>query len=77
MKTIFQHKTFNFPSPKLIIVLVGGLNNTCERSNDFNEKQFSASVARLLLDIGRNKLSNDENAPWLFTHARHVKNSFE
>jgi len=77
MKTIFQNKTFHFPSPKLIIVLEGGLNNTCERLNDFNEKQFSASVARLLLDIGRNKLSNDKNAPWLFTHTRHVNIHFK
>jgi hypothetical protein len=52
MQTIFQDKTFDLPSPKLIIVLEGGLNNCSERLNDFNEKQFSTSVARLLLDIG-------------------------
>jgi hypothetical protein len=56
MKTIFDDKTFDLPSPKLIIVLKGGLNNSNERFNDFNEKQFSASVARLLLDIGKNFL---------------------
>jgi hypothetical protein len=54
METIFQNKTFDLPSPKLIIVLEGGLNNSCERLTDFNEKQFSTSVARLLLDIGKN-----------------------
>jgi len=52
MQTIFQDKTFNLPSPKLIIVLEGGLNINSEKLNDFNEKQFSTSVARLLLDIG-------------------------
>ncbi len=52
MQTIFQNKAFDLPSPKLIIVLEGGLNNSSERLNDFNEKQFSTSVARLLLDIG-------------------------
>ncbi len=52
MQTIFQDKTFNLPSPKLIIVLEGGLNTNSEKLNDFNEKQFSTSVARLLLDIG-------------------------
>ena len=52
MATIFQDKTFDLPSPKVIIVLEGGLNNNSERLNDFNEKQFSTSVARLLLDIG-------------------------
>jgi len=56
MKTIFDDKTFDLPSPKLIIVLKGGLNNSNERFNDFNEKQFSASVARLLLDIGKHFL---------------------
>ncbi len=53
MKTIFQDKTFDLPSPKLIIALEGGLNHNHERLHDFNEKQFSASVARLLLDIGK------------------------
>jgi hypothetical protein len=52
IQTIFQNKTFDLPSPKIIIVLEGGLNTCCERLNDFNEKQFSTSVARLLLDIG-------------------------
>jgi hypothetical protein len=52
MQTIFQNKIFDLPSPKLIIVLEGGLNNCTERLNDFNEKQFSTAVARLLLDIG-------------------------
>ncbi len=52
MATIFQDKTFDLPSPKVIIALEGGLNNSSERLNDFNEKQFSTSVARLLLDIG-------------------------
>ena len=52
METIFQNKLFDLPSPKLIIVLEGGLNNCSERYNDFNEKQFSTSVAKLLLDIG-------------------------
>jgi hypothetical protein len=52
METIFQDKSFDLPSPKVIIVLEGGLNNSHERLHDFNEKQFSASVARLLLQIG-------------------------
>jgi len=50
MKTIFRHKTFDLPSPKLIILLKGGLNNQIEQ---FNERQFSSSVAKLLLDIGK------------------------
>jgi hypothetical protein len=53
MKTIFLDKAFDLPPPKVIIALEGGLNNSSERLNDFNEKQFSASVAKLLLDIGR------------------------
>lgn len=52
MQTIFQNRTFDLPSPKLIIVLEGGINNSSEKLNDFNEKQFATSVARLLLDIG-------------------------
>jgi len=52
MQTIFQNKAFDLPSPKIIIVLEGGLNNSSERLIDFNEKQFSTLVARLLLDIG-------------------------
>ncbi|CAF3353891.1 unnamed protein product [Rotaria sp. Silwood1] len=71
IESIFQHKIFDLSSPKLIIVLEGGLNNSSERLNDFNEKQFSTSVARLLLDIGRNKLRNDEGAPWLFCKIQH------
>jgi hypothetical protein len=55
MQTIFQNKTFDLPSPKLIIVLEGGLNNCSERLTDFNEKQFSTSVAKLLLDIGKDR----------------------
>lgn len=54
MKTIFRHKTFDLPPPKLIILLKGGLNNQIEQ---FNEKQFSSSVAKLLLDIGKLLLS--------------------
>ena len=57
IQTIFQTKFNDLPSPKLIIVLEGGLSNCSERLNDFNEKQFSASVARLLLDIGEISLS--------------------
>ncbi|CAF3882050.1 unnamed protein product [Rotaria sp. Silwood2] len=71
LESIFQNKIFDLPSPKLIIVLEGGLNNCSERLNDFNEKQLSTSVARLLLDIGRNKLSSDQGAPWLFCKLRH------
>ena len=52
MQTILHDKTFDLPPPKLIIALEGGLNTSSERLNDFNEKQFSASVAKLLLDIG-------------------------
>jgi hypothetical protein len=52
MQTIFENKIFDLSSPKIIIVLEGGINNCSERLNDFNEKQFSTSVARLLLDIG-------------------------
>ena len=93
MQKIFQNKLFDLPSPKIIIVLEGGLNTCSERLNDFNEKQFSAAVARLLLDIGtndpidispslcplhlgRNKLSDDQGAPWLFSNLRHVSESF-
>ncbi|UJR25333.1 hypothetical protein I4U23_006683 [Adineta vaga] len=71
MQTIFENKAFDLPSPKIIIVLEGGISNASERLNDFNEKQFSTLVARLLLDIGRNKLSNDQGAPWLFSNIRH------
>jgi hypothetical protein len=53
MQTIFRDRSFAFPSPKLIIAIKGGLNHNTEIFNDFNEKQFSASVARLLLDIGK------------------------
>jgi hypothetical protein len=76
MQTIFQNKTFDLPAPKLIIVLEGGLNNSSERLTDFNEKQFSTSVARLLLDIGKNKLSDDQGAPWLFSNLQHVSAEF-
>ncbi|CAF0931211.1 unnamed protein product [Adineta ricciae] len=71
IQTVFQNKAFDLPSPKIIIVLKGGISNSSDRLNDFNEKLFSASVARLLLDIGRNKLSNDQGAPWLFSNVRH------
>ncbi|UJR23579.1 hypothetical protein I4U23_026567 [Adineta vaga] len=71
IETIFQDKTFHLPSPKLIITLEGGLSTTSERFNDFNEKQFSTSVAKLLLDIGRNKLSDQNGTPWLFSYVRH------
>ena len=53
MGIIFQEKSFDLPAPKFIIVLEGGLNNNHhERVPDFNEKQLSASMAKLLLDIG-------------------------
>ncbi|CAF0747871.1 unnamed protein product [Adineta ricciae] len=69
--TLFQDKTFDVPSPKLIITLEGGSQTSGERSNDFNEKQFSASVAKLLLDIGQNKLNDQNGTPWLFTSVRY------
>ncbi|CAF0821277.1 unnamed protein product [Adineta steineri] len=71
MQTIFHEKNFDLPLPKIFITLEGGLNNNSERSNDFSEKQFSTSVAKFLLDIGRNKLKVQNDAPWLFTYVRH------
>ncbi|CAF1217708.1 unnamed protein product [Rotaria sordida] len=71
VETIFQNKIFDLPSPKLIIVLEGGLISCSERLNDFNEKQFSKLVAKLLLDIGQNKLRDNQGAAWLFCKLRH------
>ena len=52
MHEIFQDKTFDLLPAKLIIALEGGLNTSSETINDFNEKQLSTAIAKLLLDIG-------------------------